>query len=501
MDELLASGLSVIMQPFTLMLLIAGVVVGVVFGALPGVSSSMAVALSLGFTYSMDPVGAIAFMVAVYCAAVTGGGITAILFKIPGTPSNAATTFDGFPMAQRGEADKALGIALICSAIGGLVSAVIMFLMSPQLIKVALTFGPSELFAVCFLGLSILTCLESENLNRCIISGLLGLFLACVGIDPISSYQRFTWGNSVLRSGVEMIPVMIGLFAIGEVLKQTASHKGIKIDEKNRQQAQAKTVFPSLAEWWKIRWTIIRSSLLGTAVGILPGAGSTIAAFLCYASEVKVSKHPERFGTGIMEGIAASETANNAATGGSMVPLLTMGIPGGTSAAIMMSALTLKGVQMGPLLLLTQPQYLSATFISMIITNILMVGVCVIVARMFAKILSIPYSYLGTTIMLLAVIGAFSTKNAIVDVKLMVIAGVAGLVFSACKFNNAALILGLVLGTMCENNLRRAVAMSAGSFTKVFSRPMTAAIMIIGIVALLYPIVKPLIFKKTTLVS
>jgi putative tricarboxylic transport membrane protein len=399
-------------------------------------------------------------------------------------------------MAQRGEAGKALGISLVCSAIGGLFSAVVMFMMSPQLIRVALTFGPSELFAVCFIGLSILTCLESDNLNCCIISGLLGLLLSCVGIDPISSYQRFTWGNSILRSGIEMIPVMIGLFAIGEVLRQTAKHDEIRIDDTNRETAQAKTVFPSLREWLAVKWTVVRSSILGTAVGILPGAGSTIAAFLCYATEVKLSKHPEKFGMGIMEGIAASETANNAATGGSMVPLLTMGIPGGTSAAIMMSALTLKGVQMGPLLLLNQPQYLSATFISMIITNIVMVFVCVIVARMFAKILLIPYSYLGTTIVLLAVIGAFSTKNAIVDVKLMAISGVLGLLFLACKFNNAALILGLVLGTMCENNLRRAVAMNGGSFTRVFSRPVTATIMIIGIAALLYPIVKPYLFRK-----
>ena len=231
MFDLLLNGLQIVLTPSTFMLIFAGTVLGVIFGAMPGVSASMAVALALPFAYVMNPVIAIAFLVAVYCASITGGGITAILFKIPGTPSSAPTTFDGYPMAQRGEAGKALGFSLVASAFGGLVAAFAMALISPQLAAVALKFGPSELFAVSFLGLSVLSCLDSGNLIKTLISGLLGLFIACIGMDPMLGVPRFTWGSSTLMSGVEMIPVMIGLFAVTEVLKQTSKRKTVEDGE------------------------------------------------------------------------------------------------------------------------------------------------------------------------------------------------------------------------------------------------------------------------------
>lgn len=493
MLQTLAMGFGIVFQPATFLFILCGTCLGVIFGAMPGVSASMAVALALPFAYSMKPIVAIAFLVAVYCAAITGGGITAILFKIPGTPSNAPTTFDGYPMAQRGEAGKALGVSLIGSAFGGLVAAFAMALISPQLSAVALKFGPSELFAVSFLGLSVLTCLDGGNLVKTLISGLIGLWLATIGMDPMLGLARFTWGNNTLLGGVEMIPVMIGMFAVTEVLKQTTNPR--KMDDTDK-SGGVKTEFPKLKEFLSIKWVMIRSSILGTIVGILPGAGATIASFLSYTTEKKLSKHADDFGTGCIDGIAASECANNAATGGSMVPLLSLGIPGGNAAAIMMSALVMMGVQVGPLLVRSQPEYLASVFSSMLLTNILMVIISIFVARIFAKILSVPYSVLGPIIIMLAVIGSYALNNNTGDVVLMVIAGVLGYLFTKMKFSAAALVLGLVLGQMCESNLRRAVTIANGNVLEVFSKPITAVIMVACVLMLVGPAVAPLIKKN-----
>ena len=481
------------MDPYTLLMVVFAIVVGTIFGALPGVSATMAVALGLPFTYSMAPVPAIVFLVAVYCSSITGGSITAILFKIPGVPSSAPTTFDGYPMAQRGEAGKALGIALGSSAIGGLVSALAMLTLSPQLTQAALSFSPSDIFAITFMGLAILTCLDSKNILRTLISGLLGLLLACVGQDPMYAVQRLTFGSGELIAGLEMIPVLIGIFAVTEVLKQTKKRDKLSAEEGT---ASVNTKMPTFREWWGIKWLLARCSVIGTIIGILPGAGATIASFLCYSSETKLSKHPEKFGTGIIDGVAASETANNAATGGAMVPLLSLGIPGGNAAAVMMSALVLKGVQLGPLLLVNQPQYLSATFASMVVTNILMVVVAIGIAKVFAQILAVPYSYLGPIIIMLAIIGSYATNMSIADVKIMAIAGVLGLVISACHFNSAALILGLVLGVICEGNFSRAYTISRASIVNMFARPVAGTLMVVSIVLLVWPILSSFFKKK-----
>ena len=500
MLDLLTSGLSVVFAPKMFILIIFAVFLGTLFGALPGVSATMAVTLGIPFTYKMDAVSAIAFLVAIYCASITGGGMTAILFKIPGVPSSAPTTYDGYPMAQRGEAGKALGVQLIASAIGGMFAAVCMLIFSPQLTQAALSFGPSELFAISFMGLSILTSLEESNVCRTIISGLLGLLLACIGLDPLLGVPRLTFGTRFLTSGIEMIPVMIGFFAVTEVLKQTNKPSKLKAVTGKDGKADMSAKMPTLKEMWSLKGVIARCSILGTVIGILPGAGATIASFLCYSEEQKISKHPEKFGTGCLEGIAAPESGNNAATGGSMVPLLSLGIPGGNAAAIMMSALVLKGVTMGPLLLVNQPQFLSATFASMFVSNIVMVFAAMIIARIFVQVLKIPYSILGPTIIMMATIGAYSTKNTAVDVILMAISGLIGFVFSTCKFNSSAMILGLVLGVICESNLRRAYTIVAGdtlmeATINILTRPVTGIIILICILVLLSPVDKPLLKK------
>ena len=497
MFELLATGFSIVFAPATFLFIVGGTIIGVIFGAMPGVSASMAVALALPFAYAMKPIVAIAFLVSVYCASITGGGITAILFKIPGTPSSAPTTFDGYPMAQRGEAGKALGYSLIASAFGGLVAAFAMALISPQLAAVALKFGPSELFAVSFLGLSVLSCLDSDNIVKTLISGCIGLLLACIGMDPMLGIARFTFGSSTLLGGIEMIPVMIGLFAVTEVLKQTNKQKKIDVEKDSTAKGgDTSAKLPSFKELWDTKWSMIRASIIGTVVGILPGAGATIASFLSYAIEKKVSKHPELLGTGIPDGIVASEAANNGATGGAMVPLLSLGIPGGNAAAIMMTALVIQGVQVGPLLIKQQPEYLASVFASMFVTNIVMVIVSMGIARVFAKILSVPYSILGPVIVMLATIGAYATNNNTGDVVLMVGAGIIGYLFSKLKYNSAALVLGLVLGQMCESNFRRAYTLTNGSIIAIFSKPITFVIVAACVIMLVYPFVKPLVSKK-----
>lgn len=489
LGQMFLSGVSAVFSGGNFFMVLLAIVLGTIFGALPGVSATMAVALGLTFTYTMQPVPAIVFLVAIYCSSITGGSITAILFKIPGVPSSAPTTFDGYPMAQRGEAGKALGVALFCSAVGGLFSAIIMFALSSPLSKAALAFSQGDLFAITFLGLSILSVLDMDHILTTILSGLLGLLLACIGQDPMAGVKRLTFGNRQLLSGIEMIPVLIGLFAVTEVLKQSSETKRLKAEDGVAgTKGKVNTKMPTFKEMWEMKWVMLRCGVVGTVIGILPGAGATIASFTCYTMENKLSKHPEKFGTGIIDGIAASETANNAATGGAMVPLLTLGIPGGNAAAVMVSALALKGVQMGPLLLVNQPEYLSATFISMVVTNILMVVIAIGIAKVFAQILAIPYSYLGPIILMLALIGSYS-EGGFVGVKVMVIAGIAGIVVKSMHLNSAAIVLGLVLGQMCEEHFSRSYVMNQGNVGKVlFGTPIAAVVMTVCILMLLSPL-------------
>ena len=478
--ELLLTGLQALASPVTFMWLFVGVVLGVIFGALPGVSATMAIVLCISFTYSMEPVIAIAFLSAVYCAAITGGGITAILFKIPGTPSSAATVLDGYPMVQRGEAGKALSISLICSGLGGLASAIIMFALTQPLMKVALEFGSPEMFAVCCLGLSTLVFLDEKHKLNTFASAIIGLWLGTVGMDYFSSVPRFTFGISKLLDGIDPLPFMLGLFAAVEIYNVAHTPRDMSAYAKDKQADITKLA--SFKDIWEVKWTTLRSGVLGTFVGVMPGAGATIASWLAYGVEAKFSKHPEMLGQGDPHGICASETANNAATGGAMVPLLAMGIPGSNAAAMMMTALAIHGVQMGPLLLKAQPEFLSATFLSMIFANIIMIFVSLAVAKVFASILKVPYHVLGTFIMLLAFTGCYAYQNSMADVVIMVIGGIFGYYFKKYEFNPSALVLGLVLGPMLEKHFRRGMSMVHNDIFAFMGSPIVMAIFAIIVV-------------------
>jgi len=355
----LLQALQCVCDPLCLLFIVCGTAFGLIGGAMPGISSSMAVVLLMPFTYSMEPMQAIVMMIAVYVGGSTGGAISAILIKTPGTPEAVATTFDGYPLAQRGEAGKALGLAVTASSFGSIFSAFIMVVASPLFAGIALKFQSAEYFALAILGLSCVSSIGAKNQARALVSALLGLLVSTVGIDPINGVQRYTFGKSFLTGGIEMIPVIIGCFALAEV------YHNLETYYRNDNTVRAGRISMELLkfkEMLKMWWTFIRSSIIGTLIGILPAAGGTIASLLSYSVAVKTDKDPDRFGKGAYEGVIASEAANNGAVGGSMVPTLVLGIPGSSTSAIIMMVFILHGLRPGPMLMREQPTMLYAYF-------------------------------------------------------------------------------------------------------------------------------------------
>lgn len=483
--DLLWTGLQIVIQPQVLLVIVMGVILGVIFGALPGVSATMSIVLCISFTYSMNPVVAISFLAAVYCASITGGSITAILFKIPGTPSSAPTTLDGFPMVKRGEAGKALTLALLASGLGGLISALAMFLLTQPLMQVALKFSSAEQFAVCALGIGVLAFVDSDRPLNTFVSALIGIWIATIGQDRLSYVPRFTFGSVKLLDGIETLPFMIGMFAVVEILGNIRNPGDTEKMAKEGEVGKFKV--SGLSDFMKTKWTALRSAILGTIVGIVPGAGATIASFMSYSVESKLNKSPETMGQGNPHGVVASEAANNAATGGAMVPLLSMGIPGSNAAAMMLTALSIHGVQMGPLLLRTQPEYLSATFMSMIFANIVMIFVSILIAKMFAKVLKVPYYILGSLIFVLALTGCYAYQANMFDLNVLFVAGAFGYFFKKYGFNISALILGMVLGGDMEYYFRRGLLMY-GDVGGFFQRPIFTGIVVLFALIVAYQV-------------
>ncbi|MCC8060454.1 MAG: tripartite tricarboxylate transporter permease [Clostridiales bacterium] len=501
MFEIMSAGAVLAAEPTVFLVILIGTVFGVICGALPGIGASMTLVLALPFSCRMEPVTALTFLVAVYCAAIAGGGITAVLFCIPGTPSSLPTTYDGFPMAQRGETGKALGYALFSSAIGGLIAAVAMAVLTIPLTDLSNHFHLSEEFAVVLLGLVLLTCLDSGNTVRTVISALLGLLLACTGTDPILGVPRLATGFGPVQEGIDIVPVVIGLFIVPACLRDT--RKPLIVDTRRSpfQIGHRNLSLPGFWELWAMKIAMLRSAVVGMVVGIVPGAGATIASFVSYAIEKRLSRQPELLGNGAPGGIVSAESANNAAVGGSMVPLLALGIPGGNAAAIIMIALGLRGIYIGPKLITEQPEYLAGVFGSMLATNLIMVIVAIALARLLARIRQIPYSVITPLTMMLAVLGTYALDESTDDVALMICAGIVGYFFMRLGYNSAALILGLVLGRICEYDLRTAYHLADGNLVAVFTRPVTAVLLVISalvfVLSLLYPWYKKRKIRKS----
>lgn len=477
----------VFLQPLNFVLVIVGTLFGMVCGALPGVSSSMAIILLLPFTYSMEPVSAIVTLVAVYIGGAAGGSISAILLKIPGTPEAVATIFDGHPMAHKGKAGKALGIAISASSFGGIFSAFAMVLAAPLLAIVALKFQSAEYFMLALLGLSCITSIGGKDQLKALIAALLGLLFSTIGIDPINGSNRFVFDQPFLMNGVSYIPVMIGVFAVAEVYKTIGEElrkTSAELTAKGKVSMEI-IKFLELLRMWK---TLVKSSIIGTIIGIIPAAGGSIAALVSYGEAVRSSKTPEKFGQGEPEGIAAPESANNAAVGGSMVPTMVLGIPGSPTAAVIMAAFMIHGLRPGPLLLRDQPILLYSVFIGILLASILLFVGGRFISKEFARVLKLPYPLLGTLIIALGVVGAYSLQNSFYDVLIMFAFSIVGYLFNHYKYSSSAFILGLILGGIAENSLRKQLIIGNGSWAGFVTRPISLVILVLSVLAFLYPL-------------
>jgi putative tricarboxylic transport membrane protein len=485
---MIIQGLLNVLNPLTFFLLIVGTAWGITAGALPGLSASMAVILMLPFTYGMEPVQSIVVLVGVYVGAMCGGSITAILLKVPGTPSAVATTFDGYPMAVKGQAAKALGIAITASAAGGIFSGLVMVLTAPTLAVWALKFQSAEFFMLALLGLSCVASIGAKYPLKALVSAAVGLLVSTVGLDAISGAERYSFGQMFLMSGIDYIPVMIGAYALAEVYRTIAiGAVNKKVVEKGK---TVKTEIVGIGHIIKHWIVYLKSSIIGTIVGIIPAAGGSIAALISYSEAVRSSKHPEEFGKGSEEGVIASEAANNAAVGGSLVPTLVLGIPGGTVTAIMLAAFTMHGLIPGPLLLRNQPDILYSILFGILFSSILLFILGIFIARQFSKIVQLPYPFLATIIIVLGIVGAYSLKNSLNDVIIMFLFSFLGFAFDQYRYSVSAFILGLVLGPIAENGLRKQLMVSEGNWMTFLTRPISVVILIISIISFLTPVIR-----------
>jgi putative tricarboxylic transport membrane protein len=483
--EPVLEGFLLIADPFNVALIFAGVLIGVVVGALPGLSSPMAVALLLPFTITLEPVPAIAMMAALYCAGTFGGSITAILINAPGAPPAVATALDGYPMAARGEAGRALGIAAVSSICGGVFSLVIFLIAAPLLAKVATSFRPQEYFALTVFALSMLASISGKSSLRNLIAGAIGVLISTVGIHLTTAVERFTFGVPELTDGIQFIPVLIGLFAIGELLNQSQS-----LDKVYERITAVVVRLPSRDDFRRIKGTILRSSVIGTFIGILPAEGATVAAIMGYNEAKRWAKNKHEFGTGCPEGIAGPEAANNAATGGAMVPTLALGIPGSATTAIILAALIMHGFRPGPYLMKETPEFMYAIFIAMLLANIMFLVIGLAGAKVFARVTLIPRTLLWPSVFVFSVIGAYSTGASLFDVWVMLVSGVIGFVMLRHGFGPAPLVMGLILGTLVEESLSQSMIILDNNWLRFFESPIVNMFFAFTVIGLSWPWLK-----------
>ncbi len=475
----LAAGFSVCSDPIVLIYCFFGVTFGVIIGALPGLGPSTGIAILLPLTYGMDPVAGIVMLAGIYYGAMYGGSITAILINTPGDSAAVMTTLDGYPMAIKGRPAQALGMAAYASIIGGTVSVVIFMLLAPVIARFALAFSPAEYFALMVLGLTSIAGMTGDDPFKGFVAAGLGLFVSTIGLDTVLGTQRFVFGNIHLYSGIDFIPVAMGLFGIAEII-YSSSHKDGKTITITRDDLRFRKMLPTRKEWKICLPHIARGTILGFFVGVLPGAGATIASFLSYDLARKTSKRRDQFGTGVIEGIAAPESANNAASMGAMVPMLTLGVPGSGATAIMMGALMMFGMTPGPYLFDKNPDFAWGLVASMYIGNLILLLLVICALRLFVMILKVRPGVLSGIVIGFILMGAYALGNSLFDVWVTLFFGAVGFFFKKLKVPAAPMVLAIVLGYITEVNLRQAMLINGGSFISVVSRPVTSVIMIIA---------------------
>jgi putative tricarboxylic transport membrane protein len=457
-----------------LLLLIAGSVVGVVFGMIPGLQNVTALSILLPFTFGMAPTHAFILMVAIYNAGVFGGSITAILYNIPGAPENAATTFDGHPLALQGRAAEALGTAIACSAIGGLFSTVILIFAARQIAPIALKFGPPEYFGLIFFTLCLIA-LMSGTVLKSIISALLGLFFATVGLSSITGQPRFTFGVEQLYGGFDFVVLVVGVFAVAEVFARAEREMTGKVEVVTTKNVAAR--LPRLRDFLDMKGTILRSSVLGTFVGILPALGAAAAAFMAYSMERRLSRTPEQFGKGILRGVAAPETANNASVGGALIPLLTLGIPGSSSTAVMLGAFLVYGLQPGEALFRNQANLVGLIYAAMLMTNALILLIGVVSIPWCARFMKTPFAYMAPVILILCAIGAYTVRSNVVDISSMFAFGLFGYVLNRYGFSVPIFVMAYILGDIGESAFLRSMSLFDNDISNFFTRPISGVLM------------------------
>lgn len=495
MENLMAA-LLVVLQPFNIAMIFVGTLIGILVGAMPGLSSIMGLSIMMPLTLSLQGSAGILMLLGVFCGAIYGGSITAILIKTPGTANSAATVLDGYPMATTlGQPGRALGISTMASTFGGLFSAVMLLWTAPLLSKFALKFGAAEYFALAMFGLSMVTSISGKNVVKGLIGAVLGLMLATIGMNALTGSPRFTFGSVYLMGGIAMVPTLIALYAFSQGLSNIEGGAGAKSVKNN---TKLKRVLPTWADIKTTAPTILLSSIIGTVIGAIPGTGGDIASWVGYNEAKRWSKHPEKFGSGAPEGIAAPEAANNAISGGALIPLLTLGIPGDAGTAVMLSAMMMQGVIPGPTLFTDQTSTVYTIIAGLFFANVCMCLLGYGAIRGFAKIGNVSNTYLTPIVFVFCVVGTYALNNNILDIFMMMIFGVIAYILIKCDFPMPPIILGLILGNLAEKNLQRALIISNGSISIFFTRPISLILILISVISLLWPVVSPIIKKKKT---
>ena len=501
MESFIGGTVALFGDPGSAIAFVCGLFGGMLFGAIPGVNMLTLGAVLLPFTLTMEPSNAVMLYSVIYCSGVFGGAITAILFNIPGAPENAPTCFDGYPMTVKGEAGKAIGAAVSCSALGGVASAVLMITSTGVIAGWAVkAFGPPEIFALICFGLAVSASIGAATIWKGWLSVLAGLLIASIGTDPVGGVPRFNqftvfgleYKSYYLSAGIHFIPLILGFFAVSEVLVQATNiSKGV------RTRPKASMEFPSAVEFWRVRFTVLRSMVIGFFSGILPGIGATLAAFLGYSQAQRWSRNRSNFGNGELEGVVASETANNAATGAAMIPLLALGLPGGALTAMILGIFQIHGMEPGPLIFVTSADLVWVTFAAMFWANLLIVFLGWVQTKTVVHILRVPFRWLAPAILLLATVGAFAIRNLIIDVWVMFAAGVLGYFLRSTGYSAAGIVLGLILGKLGESAFSKSMQLMKYDFWGFLDRPIAAMLLALALLAAAASVIDELRGKRS----
>ena len=485
----------VLLNPVCLGLIFVGVVIGIIFGSIPGLSATMAMILFLPMSFGMEPMNGISLLIGLYLGGISGGLISAILLKIPGTASSIATVFDGGPMADKGQAGEALGVGILTSFVGGLISIFALMFISPYLAQVTLAFTSAEYFAIAIFALTIIASLSGNSLINGVLAGLFGILLATVGIAPVDGAVRFTFGQSNLYGGFDSVVILIGIYAVTDIILTGFGRKKI-LNSTTKYQYKLRGYGISVKGYLSHWRNIIQSALIGLGIGILPGIGGSTASLLSYTAAKSSSKYPEKFGTGIVDGVIASETSNNAVIGGSLIPLITMGIPGNVATAVFLGGLTIHGISPGPLIFQKSGQYVYGIFIALLVANVIMIVCERAGLRFFVKMLDIPKYILLPIVMVCCVVGAYCSNFSIFDVWCVAVFGLIGLLFKFLKIPSTPMIIGFILGSMTEENLRQALMQTGGSWSIFVTRPISLLFLLIALFSVAMTIRKQIKAKK-----